>query len=413
MRPTHSVLLEVLRARLWVIPSLAALLAGLAALLLVSLDQAIASLGLPLDIDPHSARAVLSTISGAMISFTALVFSITMLVLQSASSQLSPRVVRTFLRDRYNQVVLGLFVATFVFSLLVLASVGDGDVPRLSVAVAVGLVLVSVLAFVSYIDHMAHDIRPSSVTESIAVEALAVIGEIYPDGAEVPETDDTTSEAVARRTTDKESESFVVTWSSPAGYIQSFDREQLLAYADREGADIELQVGSGDFLVHGRPLLSVHKSGSTIAASDIGLTRVVRLGPERTMSEDPEFGFRLLVDVALRALSPSLNDPSTAILAIDRLHELLSSLMDREIPSPLILRTEAGTGVSVPTPDWEAYVMLATAELGLASRPMPQVRRHLLAMIDSLLRDAVAPRQPVLRRAKTELEADPTTEAAR
>ena len=181
MRATSAVLFEVLRTQVWVVPSIAALLAAASAVVLIWFDGATGSLGLPLAIGADSARAVLSAISGAMISFTALVFSITMLVLQSASTQLSPRVVRTFLRDRFNQGVLGLFVATFVFSLLVLTSVTVDQVPRLGVLAAVGLVLVAVLAFVAYIDHMAKSIRPTSVIESISAETRAVIEHVYPD----------------------------------------------------------------------------------------------------------------------------------------------------------------------------------------------------------------------------------------
>ena len=155
----------------------------IAALVIVWVERAAGSSAVLLDVDAVSARAVLSAISGAMISFTALVFSVTMLVLQQASSMLSPRVTRTFLRDRFNQAVLGLFVATFVFALLTLASVRDSDVPQLGVMVALALVLVAVLAFVSYIDHMAHAIRPTSVIEAIARETSAVIESIYADGA--------------------------------------------------------------------------------------------------------------------------------------------------------------------------------------------------------------------------------------
>ena len=131
------------------------------------------------------------------------------------------------------------------------------------------------------------------------------------------------------------------------------------------------------------------------------------------MSDDPAFGFRLLVDVALRALSPSLNDPSTASQAIDRLHELLSLLQGREIPSPLVLRAGSGARALLPTPAWDAYVRLATSELELACRALPQVRRHLLQMVGALLADASPRRQPALRRALAEIEGDQADEVAR
>ena len=196
--------------QLWVVPAIAALLAAACAVLLAGFDRATGSLGLPLDIDADSARAVLSAISGAMISFTALVFSVTMLVLQTASTQLSRRVVRTFLRDRFNQVVMGLFVATFVFSLLMSTAVSEAHVPQLGVLVAVGLVLVAVMAFVVYIDHMAHDIRPTSVIVSITGETRAVIERVYPEGAEVAPV-----EANAAGS-ESDADGLEVTWSGPA-----------------------------------------------------------------------------------------------------------------------------------------------------------------------------------------------------
>jgi len=399
MRATSAVLLELLRTQVWVVPSIAALLAAASAVVLVWFDAATGSLGLPVAIDADSARAVLSAISGAMISFTALVFSITMLVLQSASTQLSPRVMRTFLRDRFNQGVLGLFVATFVFSLLVLTFVTVEQVPRLGVLVAVGLVLLAVLAFVTYIDHMAKSIRPTSVIESISVETRSVIEHVYPDRIE------DAAEGTVEVADDARAEALEVVWSGGPGYVQSFDRAGLLEFAGEQGAAVELKVGIGSFLVRGQPLLSVLGRGSdSMTAAELGLGEQFRLGPERTMAEDPEFGFRQLVDVALRALSPSLNDPSTASQVIDRLHELLRELQPRDIASPLVLREGQGPSVTIPAPDWDTYVRLATSEIGAASRTMPQVRRHLSAVLDSLLPDATAERQAALRRAQAGLD---------
>jgi uncharacterized membrane protein len=397
MRDISAVLLEVLRAKLWVVPSIAALVAAVLALVVVQLDRASGSLGLPLTIGADSARAVLSAISGAMISFTALVFSITMLVLQAVSTQLSPRVVRTFLRDRFNQVVLGLFVATFVFSLLVLSAIGSQGVPTLGVVVAVGLVLVSVMAFVAYIDHMAHDIQPTSVIESIAVETISVIERVYPDTA--------TPATGGGPPRDRLGEGLVVTWSGAAGYVQAYDRDGLLAFAQDQGSAVELQVGTGDFLVSGQPWLVVpgRPSGTSEAAA-WDLADHVQLGPERTMTEDPEFGFRQLVDVALRALSPSLNDASTAAQVIDRLHELLGALEPRDIPSPLVWQEGSAPPVIVPAPDWDTYVHLATSEIGEASRTLPRVRRHLHGVLGSLLDVAAPERRPALRRAQAEFE---------
>lgn len=399
MRASSAVLLEILRVQLWVVPAIAALLAAAFAVLLAGFDSATGSLGLPLDIDAGSARAVLSAISGAMISFTALVFSVTMLVLQTASTQLSPRVVRTFLRDRFNQVVMGLFVATFVFSLLMSTAVSEAHVPQLGVLAAVGLVLVAVMAFVVYIDHMAHDIRPTSVIESITNETRAVIERVYPEGAQVAPVEPNTTGS------ESDADGLEVTWSGPAGYVQAFDQKALLAFADEHGGAVELHTGIGGFLVTGRPLLTARgRQGHSTTAAEAGLEDGVAVGPERTMTEDPEFGFRQLVDVALRALSPSLNDPSTASQVVNRLHELLLALQPRDIPSPVVLGEGSAPPVIVPAPDWDAYVHLATSEIGAACRTLPQVRRQVAEMIESLMHEATPEQRPALRRAQAELE---------
>jgi uncharacterized membrane protein len=183
-----AALLERLRLRLWFIPSLFAIGAAIAAVVLITIDRALADDGLAIirfGGTAEGARSVLSTVAQSMLTFTGLVFTITMLVLQLAANSLSPRVMRTFLRDRQNQVVLGLFVATFVFTLLVLREVrapdgDDGFVPGLSIWASFALLLASVGAFIYYIDHMAHAIRASTVIGNIAQETREAIDDRYP-----------------------------------------------------------------------------------------------------------------------------------------------------------------------------------------------------------------------------------------
>ncbi len=289
-------------------------------------------------------------------------------------------------------------MATFVFSLLMSTTVSDAHVPQLGVIVAVGLVLIAVLAFVVYIDHMAHDIRPTSVIESIAAETSTVIARVYPEGTKAAPVEPGLLRAPP------EAAGLEVTWSGGAGYVQALDHEGLLDFASKQRGPVRLHVGVGAFLAGGRPLLTVRGvEASSTTAEEAGLAASVRVGPERTMTEDPEFGFRQLVDVALRALSPSLNDPSTASQVVDRLHQLLLELQPRDIPSPVVLREGSAPAVIVPAPDWDTYVHLATSEIADACRTLPRVRRHVAEMVESLLRDATAERAPALRRARAEL----------
>lgn len=385
-----GVLPEILRVQLWLVPSIAALLAAMAALVMMWIDAHVDALGLPIDVGSASARAVLTSISGAMISFTALVFSVTMLVLQLASAQLSPRVTRSFLRDRFNQSVLGLFVATFVYSLLLLASVTPESVPQLGVLGAIGLVLSAVLAFVVYIDHMAQSIRPTSIMDAIADETRSTIDHLYPS---VDDASDLTAssqarEAASRAVSPKGKNDSFVAWSDASGYIQAIDEGSLLKFAERQAADVELQVGVGHFLAPGIELLRLRDGASrSMTTSEADLDDCFHLGPERTMSKDPEFGFRQLVDVALRALSPSLNDPTTANQVIDRLHELLRHLQTRRITSPRIVEHDDGRTVVIPGPSWDSFLEMCVEEIGAACRSMPAVVSHLRMVLEDL-RDA-------------------------
>lgn len=396
MRAAVGVLPELLRVQLWVVPSLAALIAALAALLLIFIDRHFNAFGLPLEISTESARAVLTSISGAMISFTALVFSVTMLVLQMASTQLSPRVARSFLRDRFNQAVLGLFVATFVFSLLLLASINRDTVPQLGVLGAILLVLAAVLGFVAYLDHMAHAIRPTSVMDSITAETREVIDARYPAADEDADPSIATDEPgpgepLVRARVGRGNDT-VVAWSHGSGYVQAIADDALLGFAAREGYDVAMEVGIGHFLAPGMALLRVADGRArSIVADSAGLDGAIRLGAERTMSQDPEFGFRQLVDVALRALSPSLNDPTTATQVIDRLFELLRHLQTRVIEAPRIVTGDDDRSISIPAPDWEAFLDLSVAQIITACQPLPSVMAHLRKALGEL-REAVGPR---------------------
>jgi uncharacterized membrane protein len=329
-----------------------------------------------------------------MLTFTGLVFTITMLVLQLASSQLSPRVMRTFLRDRGNQVVLGLFVATFLYTLVVLrevrTAVGDDDgfVPGVSIWVSFALLLASVGAFVYYIDHMAHAIRASTVIANIANETLAAIERLYPeqllDDASVPPEGRPTPPADYALEAPR------------AGIVVAVDEAKLLATVGDGDRSMELVPAIGDFVPAGAPLARL--AGTWDREARKAAQEAVGLGDERTLQQDAAFGLRQLVDVAVRALSPGTNDPTTAVQALDRLHDLLRRLVDRHIPSPE-RRDDAGNlRLVLPRPGWNEYVELAVDEIRLAGAEQIQVGRRLRHMLEDLLSVAPANRQAILRR---------------
>ncbi|HEX5591274.1 MAG TPA: DUF2254 domain-containing protein [Candidatus Limnocylindrales bacterium] len=397
---------ERLRTSLWFVPTLFAVGAVLLAVGLLALDHALAgsapSILFAFGGTAAGARSVLSTIAQSMLTFTGLVFSITMLVLQLASSQLSPRVTRTFLRDRANQVVLGLFVATFVFTLVVLREVRTpvgadaGFVPAVSVWVAFALLLASVGAFIYYIDHMAHAIRASTVIESIWRETAAAIDRRLPMA-------DAQNAHAGRPSPDRvRGEGHLVLEAPSAGYLVSLDEEAIGAAVEGDGRFVELVPTIGAFVPEGGPLARLRGDWSGDAADEV--RQAIGIGQERTLEQDVAFGFRQLVDIAVRALSPGINDPTTAVQALDRIHDLLRRLVHRRFP-PERRVTDRAMRLVVSRPAWPDFVRLALDEIRIAGEGQLQVARRLDGVLADLLEVAPADRKSALLAQRAALDA--------
>jgi uncharacterized membrane protein len=401
MRIRLAIWFESLRSRLWFIPALFAGGAALAAIIMVTIDRTLgpdATGPFQFGGGPESARSILSTIAAAMLSFTGLVFSVTMLVLQLASSQLSPRVTRTFLRDRKNQAVLGVFVATFVYALLVLRevrSVSDsGFVPSIAVWWSFILLIASIVAFIYYIHHMAHAMRASTVIASVAAETRAAIERRYPDPVG--------SEPVAALPVS--ATSATILGPDRPGVVQAIDVARLRRLATDSGTVLEALVQVGDAIPGGAPIASVHGDGRVDADA---VRDAFTVGDDRTMDQDPSFGLRQLVDIADRALSPGINDPTTARQVVDQLHDLLRRLAVRHIPSPQRVDDDGALRVIVPGPDWADHVALAIDEIRTYGSGSIQVVRALRRMLDDL--ESIVPddRRAATRRQRGLLPPDP------
>ena len=406
-----------MRSRLWLIPSLLVVGSIVLSVVAVAVDRIIDRTlstdlsGILFSGGPDSARLILSTIAAAMMTLTGLVFSVTMLVLQLASSQLSPRVTRTFLRDQVNQVVLGLFVATFVYALTVLREVrsppdGQAFVPALAVTVAFALLLASVAAFVVYINHMTQQIRPITVLRSVADETRAAIERLYPE--EIGSEFDTPTPMPS-------DEPDLLVEADGHGTVTSVDDAKMIQLAIDHRAAVELRPNVGDFVPAGSLLFRVWLGKAPVdddhepAAPDAGeaaesreggasredlareLRHTVNLGAERTMTQDAAFGFRQLVDVAERALSPGTNDPTTAVQVLDEVHDLLRRLSRRSIPSPARVAEDGSALLYLPRPDWADYVALALDEIrqfGAGSIQVARRLRHLLLDLKAVAPDS-------------------------
>lgn len=351
---------------------------------------------------PEGARSVLSAVSSSMMTFSGLVFSVTILVLQQASNQFSPRVLRTFLKDRQSQLALGIFVGTFVYALLTLRGVrGTSEgikphVPSLSVWLAVVLAVLCVGTFIFYIHHVAQSIRAVVILTRIHDETRHTLERMYPEGV-----GEDTEDARLERPTGLPS--LLVPYPGTSGVLVAVDEEHLFACARKAGVTLVLVPMLGDFVPHGSTLFEVWGDGAKLHVK--ALLSSVSIGPERTLQQDTAFGFRQLVDIAERALSPGINDPTTAVQAIDQLHDLLRRMVHRRFPSPARKDEDGTPRLVCPRPDWSAYVRLAVDEVRDYGEDSIQIPQRLRFLLEDLLRVAPAFRRGELQRQLALLDA--------
>lgn len=285
----------------------------------------------------EGAGAVLATIAGSMITIAGVVFSMTLVALSLASSQLGPRLLRNFMRDTTTQVVLGTFVATFLYCLMVLRTIRHAAdaafVPHLSVSLGVLFAVVSVGVLIYFIHHVSVSIQVNEVVARVSTQLIEGIDRLFPVpiGKGAPEVPAEPPDAGFLETLKREARPL---GADADGYLQFIDGEALLALAVQEDVVFRLERRPGDYVVAGRPLLCVWPGDRV---SD-GLTEQVNaafaLGHQRTPDQDIEFVVNQLVEIAVRALSPGLNDPFTAIACVDHLGSALCRLAQRDIPSP-------------------------------------------------------------------------------
>ena len=316
-----------IRDSLWFIPGIAAFLGVVLATLLVQVPPPSPGGGLTelwlFGGGAEGARGVLSTIAGSLITVTGVVFSVTIVALQLASSQFTPRVLRSFVADRANQIVLGTFIGTFTYTLLVLrttrSAVDDGEsfVPQVAVSVAVGLLLISIAALIFFIDHAARSVQASVIIHRETQNTLNRIPDLFPHEI---------GEKVSNEKVDPEVPvgpgGLVPALTS--GYVQAVSDDELLKLAAERNLVVRLEAPMGAFVLAGGPLATVWPAERLDKKTCEAVQSRIVLGFERTPEQDIELGIQAISDIAVRALSPGINDPTTATLCIDRLTEILA-----------------------------------------------------------------------------------------
>ena len=368
---------EALRTNLWLVPTAeivlaVALFAGTYALDRTAYDG---SLHLPswvISGTADAARQVLTTIAAAVITVVTLVFSITIVTLTLASTQFGPRMLRNFIRDRITQLTLGSFVATFVYAILALVCIGPGShgefVPHLSITVTMALVILDVGVLVVFIDHIAKSIQLPQVIASIARDlSRAIDAEVAPPAPGAPKAGPSLSEMLVRLNDDS-----AVVRAPSSGYLQYVSMSTLIDISSRSHAVIRLLRRPGHFVMEGEPLADVWP-----ASAAPGVARALggahATGPHRTLTQDLSFAVDQLVEIAIRALSPAVNDTFTALACIDWLGDGLGKIADRWRPATVHRDATGSVRVITVTVNFDRLLERAHDKIRQASRGMPAV----------------------------------------
>ncbi|MEU5400033.1 DUF2254 domain-containing protein [Streptomyces sp. NPDC005963] len=322
----------------------------------------------------EDAKTIVTTISSAMMTFIGVVFSISLVAVQMASGQLTPRVVRIFVRSRISKLTLTVFLATFLFSLLVLTSY-DSDinprrvssVPVVQSLLTMALVGLSLLLFIAYVSSTLRLMQVGPVVDRITREAMRALAR-QPTGEGTP--------------VELPPESFRIPYRGRAGVLRDVNVAWLVRRARRQGVVLRLIPRIGDFVVPGTPMLAVHGEANTRLRIP---SFAVHVGTERTFHQDLGLGLRQLSDIALRALSPAVHDPTTAVQCVDRIVQLLSALARAPLGALHHRDGQGAVRLEQDVPNWTDLVDLGLSEIRVASTNAPQVTRRLMAAVDDLL----------------------------
>lgn len=359
-----------LRASLWFIPGLMLICSIVAALGLIEVDTHIKSewliqfpriFGLGAD----GSRGMLTAIASSMLTVVALTFALTLNAMTQASGQFTPRIFRNFMRDRPNQFFLGYFVSVFTYCLLVLRTIRGGDelkfVPSLAVFVGLLLAIGGVIALIFFIHHIADSLQITTIIDKIVAETIEAVKYKFPTEMGVQagsEEQDYVWQA-------GEDQKWVKIPARRNGYIQSVDTDGLLEFAESKRLILRMERGIGSFVGRGSKLVSLTSDLATEAlhfvpdeATTSEINDFFGIDRHRTIEQDIGFGIRQLVDIALKALSPGVNDTTTAINCIDQLSAIVGEIARRDLPSRLRSGKD-GSFVIARAPDFQQYVETA------------------------------------------------------
>ncbi len=389
-----------LRSSLFFVPMLCVIAGIVVGEGMLVIDDLVSGISPRLTATVDSARTVLTTVAGATLTFAGIAFSVSLLLISLASSQFSPRVVHGMFRDPFNKRVMGLVIGTFTYCLVVLRAVrsalegpaGDAIVPSLSILLAVALGIASILAIVAFINHAAHSMDVSNILRRVTEEILTQARSAWPDPEPDRPTDDEHEESTPLP------ENAVAVRFSTYGWVQNVDYDALLT-ALPAGSRVRLETFAGQYAIQNTPICHIFPAPEELANIADAVRAAVMVGETRTLQQDMAYGVRQLTDVALKAMSPGINDPTTAHDAVSHLGTVLADLLSRQAPAHR-LSGEEGLVLMIPhATTHEQLVDLAFDELRLVSAGQPTVLIYLLDVLHHVEQSLAPPRRSAVVRA--------------
>jgi len=374
-----------LRNSLWILPALSIPVALVTVALLTRYERAIGS---QVNISPETGRAIMGTVAASTFTLVVLIASALLVAVQLASAQLTPRLIALVYRNPYRKLAFALFVFTFTFSIGVLVRIED-TVPRLAGYAAAYGFLLNLALFILFIDSIGKALRPSAAVRLVGLAGREVIRAVYP----LPLKEDSKAPRPLKALGDGQPR---IVRNTVDGAVLAFDMKGLVALAQASNCLIELVPEVGDSIAASDPLFRIYHGGDDL--TDSTLRNSVAIGGERTLEQDPMFAFRIIVDIASKALSPAINDPTTAVLAIDQIHHLLRDIGQRYLAEGQERDRVGRVRFIYRTPNWEDFVQLGTTEIRQYGRDSIQVQRRLRAMLKNLIDTLPERRAPVLRK---------------
>jgi len=386
--------LSYAKSALWVVPLVAILLVLVTVPGLRALDAWLQWRVIGLDMT--GAQTLYQTVITLTLTFMVFTFGSLLVAIQIAGGQLTPRIIATtLLRDNVVRYSVGLFVFTLVFAVMALNRL-DKNVPELAASITALLGIACMATFLFLIDYAARLLRPVTIVGRIGEEGLSVIEAVYPQpvGA-TPDSEQPqpTARGAPRR---------VVAHRGDSAILLAVDVETIVREARATGGIVELIPQVGDFVASEEPLFALYDGAAAI--DERKLRAAVAFGSERTMEQDPMFAFRILVDIGLKALSRAINDPTTAVLALDQIHRLLKAVGKRHLQLEEIKDGDGALRLVYRTPNWEDYVNVSCNEIRACGASSVQVARRLRAMIENVATSLPAHRRTALHEERDRLD---------